>query len=321
MPRSRPPAISFALDARIELLSALVMLARPKEHDRRFKASLPYVEETRAHFEALTDHPAVAALGRMLDRGVPEHALAELILLQPDARKLELEPLHSGGILTQTGGGGEMASFFEPLRDFAARSAYEAFFGSRKADHRGFLALARAESAKSLKPEAVSAYMRMPFEGTYRLILAPLLPRAFAANVSRDGVELRVRSGVADEGVLTFEYDVFDSCVAHELAHILLAPLIEGSRKAFDAMPGKPPRSCRDAGSWSGCVEEHLVRAITLRALKLEGEEKSCAEILNRYARGGYPYLKDLCARLEGFEASQRGTFADFYPGLIAAFC
>lgn len=166
MPRSRPPAVSFELDARIELLSALVMLARPKEHERRFKVSLSYGEATRAHFAALSGHPAVAELGRMLDRGVPEHLFVELILLQPDARKLESEPVRSSGLLTLAGGERQTASFFAALRDFAARADYAAFFGSRKADHRGFLALARAESARSLKPDAVRAYMRMPFEGS-----------------------------------------------------------------------------------------------------------------------------------------------------------
>lgn len=321
MPRPRPPAISFELDARLELLSALVMLARPKEHARRFKAPSPYAEAVRVHFSPFAKHPAIAELGRMLERGVPEHLFTELILLQSDASSLELEPLRSGGLLTLAGGEGEMAAFFEKLRDFAARSSYEAFFRSRKADHRGFFALARAEAAKCLKPEAVCAYLRTPFPGTCRLILAPLLPQAFAANTARGGMETRVRCGVADEGALTFEYDVFDSCVAHELAHALMTPLIEGSRKIFDAYPGKPPKACRDAASWSGCLEEHLVRAITLRALKLGGDEKSYQAILRRYAAGGYPFLADLCARLDEYERTPEDRdFADFYPGLIADF-
>lgn len=319
MSRPRPPAISFELDARLELLSALVMLARPKEHARRFKALSPYADAVRAHFAPFAKHPAGAELGRMLERGVPEHLFAELILLQPDARGLELEPRLTGGLLTQAGGGGEMAAFFGKLRELAARSSYEAFFRSRKADHRGFLALARAEAAKCLKPEAVCAYLRTAFTGTCRLILAPLLPQAFAANTARGGMETRVRCGVADEGALTFEYDVFDSCVAHELAHVLMTPLIEGSRKVFDAYLGEPPKECRDSASWSACLEEHLVRAITLRALKLEGDEKSYRSFLRRYAAVGYPYLEDFCARLAVFEASG-AAFAGFFPGMIAAF-
>lgn len=315
MTRSRPPALRYELDARVELLAALVMTARPAEHAARFKAESPYADAVRAHFAALKKHAAVAAL----KKSVPEHLITELILLQPDARRLEIDSTTSGGLLTQAGGAGEMAALFDALRDAGKRSGYEAFFKTKTKEHDAFIALAKAESAKSLAPEAVADYLRMPFAGSYRLILSPLLPMAFAANVVRNGEEIRVRAGVADEGRLTFEYDVFDSCAAHELTHTLLTPLIEGSRKAFESMPGKPPKTCRDAGSWSGCVEEHLVRAVTLRVLKLDGKDKEYAAILNRYARDGYPYLKDVCARLESFEAGD-APFAAFYPGLLSVF-
>lgn len=300
MPRSRRPSVIFALDERIEVLSALVMLTRPR------RIRLPYAEKVRRHFSPFSGHPAVAGLRRLLDGGVTEPLFAELSLLLPDA----------GGLLTP-----DLAAFFEQVRDFSKVSGAGAFFKARKQDHAGFVFLARAESAKSQKPEAVSAYMRMPFPGACRLILAPLLPREFSVNVSRSGVELRVRNGSFGRGGLTFEYDAFDCCVAHELTHTLVTPLIEGSRKIFDSYPGAPPKHCRDASSWSGCVEEHLVRAITLRALKMSGEEKSYQTILRRWSRSGYPYLEAFCGSLESFERSAKTLdFAAFYPGFLAAF-
>lgn len=198
MSRSRPPAISFELDARIELLSALVMLARPEEHARRFKARSTYADAVRERFAPLAGHAAVIGLRLGV---LPEHVLTELILLQPDPRKLELDPALSAGLLTQAGG------------------------------------------ERKWRPCSRRCGMRGRGRGMKR-----------------------------------------------------------SSRRA------------RASG------EEHLVRAITLRALKLGGKGKSYAEILNRYARGGYPYLEDLCARLEDYEASQSGAFVEFYPGLIGAF-
>lgn len=300
MPRSRLPSVNFVLDARIETLSALVLLARPRP------IRLPYADKVRAYFAPQSRHPAVAELARLLDRGVPEYLFTEVILLQPDA----------GGLMTP-----ELAVFFSLVRDFTARSGASSFFKARKKDHAGFVSLARAQAAKSQRPEDISAYMRMPFSGTYRLILAPVLPQSFAVNVSRGGEELRVRNGSFGRGGLTFEYDAFDCCVSHELTHTLVTPLIEGSRELFDSYPGKPPKACRDSSSWSGCIEEHLVRAITLRALKLSGDEKSYREILRRWSRSGYPYLPAFCGSLEGFERSPKAIdFAAFYPGLISSF-
>lgn len=308
--------VAFALDPRIELLAAVIMLARPETPARG-----PYEERMRAHHSPLARQPAVAALARLLAAGVPEPVFAELLLSQPDARKLSLDPARSAGPLTRTGRAEEIAAFFELLGGFARLAGWEGFFRSCRSHHAGFIALARAESAKSPSPALVSAYLRMPFPRPCRMILSPLLPRAFAANVALDRSELRLRNGSFDRGRLTFEYDAIECCVAHELTHTVLAPLIGSSREVFERYPGAPSKACRDASSWSGCVEEHLVRAITMRAVKLSGDETLYRATLRRWSRSGYPYLKAFCGALEGFERSPSSRdFAAFYPGLVAAF-
>lgn len=299
MPPTRRPTENFALDARLEALSALILLARPR------RVLLPYGDKVRRHFSPFSAHPAVAELKRLLAQGVPEPLFTELALLGDGA----------GGLLTP-----ELAAFFEKVRDFSRVSGAEAFFQARAKDHGVFVALARAEAAKGQPPAEVSSYLRLRFPGECRFLLAPLLPPAYAANVSAGGTELRVRAGSFGRRGLTFEYDAFDCCPAHELTHTALTPLIEGSRGTFESWPGKPPKACRDAASWSGCVEEHLVRAITLRALKLGGDDRRCRALLGRWGRSGYPYLAAVCSALEGFESSP-GEFAAFYPRLLACFC
>lgn len=297
MPRARRPRIAFALDARLELLGAL--LTPPRAH--------PYAKAVRARFAPFKSHPAAAELARLLARGVPGSLIAEVILLGSE---------RSAGLLTP-----ELASFLVLFQGLAADSGAAAFFRSRRRDHARFAALAKAESEKGQSPSDVSSYLRMPFPDKSRMILAPLLPREFAVNASIDGVELRVRCGSFGREGLTFEYDAFDCCVAHELTHAALAPLIDASREELDARPGSPPRSCRDAGSWSATFEEHLVRAVTLRALKRSGGEKGYEATSRRWSRTGYPYLPWFHARLEAFEGSPKSAaFSSFYPGLLAAF-
>lgn len=297
MPRALRPRISFALDARLELLGALLTPVRAH----------PYAKAVRARFAPFKAHPAAAELARLLARGVPGSLIAEVILLGP---------ARSAGLLTP-----ELASFLGRFGELTAASGAAAFFRSRRRDHARFVALAKAEAAKGQPPSDVSSYLRMPFPATSRMILAPLLPREFAVNAIMDGVELRVRCGSFGRGGLTFEYDAFDCCVAHELTHAALAPLTDASRAALDALPGAPPRSCRDAGSWSAAFEEHLVRAVTLRALRRSGGVKGYEATSRRWSRTGYPYLPWFCARLEGYERSPKSAdFSSFYPGLLAAF-
>lgn len=261
----------------------------------------------RDHFAPLASHPAVTVFRALLDRGFPEHQFVQIILREPD---------RPGGLLAQ-----ELTIFFDQVRDFASSSGAEPFFKARKRDHAAFVSLARAEASQGQPPEEVFSYLRLPFSGTFRFILAPLLPREFTANVSRNGVETRVRGGSSGLGGLTFEFDVFECCAAHELTHTALAPSIENSRAFFESLPGSPPKTCRDSASWSGCIEEHLVRAITLRALKLSGNESGYRTIVRRWSRDGYPYLESFCAGLKGFERSPKATdFTAYAIGLIASF-
>lgn len=296
MPRSRRPTEKFALDGRLELLSALVLLARPR------RVPLPYADKVRRHFAPFAAHPAVAELRRLLASGVPEPLFAELALLGTDAGTLRTP---------------ELAAFARLVSGFAKASGAEAFFRARGKDHGVFVALARAEAAKGQPPEEVAAYLRARFPDC-RFLLAPLLPPAFAVNVA-GATELRVRGGAFGRRGLAFEYDAFDCCPAHELTHTILAPLVASSRTAFEAWPGGPPKACRDSSSWSGCVEEHLVRAITLRALKLAGDEPRYLALLRRWSSGGYPFLAAACAGLQEFEISG-SDFASFYPRLLPLF-
>lgn len=300
MPRRSRPPVRFELDEGLELLSVLVLLARPR------RVRLPYAEKVRRRFSPFSGHPAVSALRGLLSRGVPEPLIAEVCLLLPDAGSLPTP---------------ELSEFFSRAREFSQASSFPAFFRSVREERAAFAALAKAEAARGQRPGDVSRYLRVPFPGACRMLLAPLLPRGFAVNVSRGGVERRVRCGSRGRGGLTFEFGEFDCCPAHELTHTVVAPLIAGSRGAFEAMPGAPPKACRDSSSWSGCYEEHLVRAITLRALKAGGAEKDYRAILRRWGRRGYPYLEWFCARLEDFERSPSSVdFAAFHPGLAAAF-
>lgn len=290
------PTEKFAVDARLELLSALIFLARPRTVD------LPYARKVSRHFAPFSGHPAVASLKTLLKNGVSEPLLAEIALLLPDA----------GGLLTH-----DLTDFFLQVREFSRVSRAPAFFASCQKDHARFLALARAEAKRGQDPREVAAYLRAPFPGRCRFVISPLLPPAFAVNVSRADDEVRVRGGSFGREGLTFEYSEFDCCPAHELTHTALAPLIDASRRELDAWSGLPPSGCRDR-SWSGTIEEHLVRAITLRALK---DDKRRKAILSRWSRSGYPYLPAVCSRLEEYEGNPALSFASFYPRLLACFC
>jgi tetratricopeptide (TPR) repeat protein len=152
-----------------------------------------------------------------------------------------------------------------------------------------------------------------------------LLSEENAANYSlqhHDHVEeVRLRPArYSGEHGHQFLLNHFGSSPAHELVHTVTNPLVAG----FDAKGAKAPAGCNDqkGGSWSGCIEEHLVYAVTLRILAQELGEPHYVEMADRYALRGFPYLKPLGERLKEYEGD-RGrykTLKDFYPRLEPVF-
>lgn len=301
------PDVRFELEPRVELLAGAVLLAAPKARGLG-RLRPPYEAAMRRRLAPFAAHPAIPGLRALLGRRVPEPLFAELLLAP--------SPADRRGALTQAGGEAEVLAFLEAFEDLGRAARFDAFLRAQKRAHAGFVALARAESARApLSPEAAAAYLRAPFLGTCRIVLSPLLPRAFYVNLSTPGAEIRVRNGTAGRRGLTFELDAFDSCPAHELTHTALTPLLAASRGDLRSIPGTPPASCNDRWSWEGCFEEHLVRALTLRVL---AGEPAYARLLKENVREGYPFLPGMIRSLEAYE---RGTepFAAFYPRLLAS--
>jgi len=181
-----PASVSFEVDARVELLSVVLMLSEPSEFkSRRPDGPDAYAAAATAAFAGFSGHPAVARVAGLRRGGAPASTLARAVLSTA-----------KGDALTGD------------LRDFAKASRFDAFFEAQKAAHTAFAAAARRESLRAISPEAALAYMGRPFTGRHRFILAPLLP-------ADDGAEaLRLRPGAPAPGAIRFGFDTFEGSVA-----------------------------------------------------------------------------------------------------------
>jgi tetratricopeptide (TPR) repeat protein len=200
---SRRADASFEVDPRVELLSAVLMLAAPEDFARRTEGlKEPYLEEFRAAFARLSSHPAVASAAARLKRGVPPRVLAETAI--------QSRPPSD--------------AFAAELKDFEKRSNFRAFFAAHREAYRAFAETARLESLRSIPPDAAAAYAGRPFEGPLHFILAPLL--------SGDAAGGRLRPGERSEGGrIGFGFDSFERSVSHELLLASFSWLLPPSRE------------------------------------------------------------------------------------------
>jgi tetratricopeptide (TPR) repeat protein len=322
----RPSAsveIVMKVDPRVELLSVLHLLGRGP--GAKAGPASAYRQDAERWFAGFSTHPAVAQTASLLGRDRRVNLPAELILRLSEPPDLYAQDPIPGGYLDAAGGEEAVDRFIEALGAFARASRFMDFYAAHREDHEAFAVRAESEALASISPKAVQAYVGSALSARYYFPLAPLLAEEHAANFSlqhHDHVEeVRLRPGrySAEQGH-QFLLNHFGSSPAHELVHTVTNPLVAG----FDAKGAKAPAGCNDqrGGSWSGCIEEHLVYAVTLRILAQELGEAHYVEMVDRYMLRGFPYLKLLGERLKEYEGD-RGrykTLKDFYPRLEPVF-
>jgi len=170
-----PGAVSFEVDARVELLSVVIMLSDPDALEARRAPLDAYAASARAAFSKHARHPAVARVAALRREGASTADLA------------------GAGL---------------DLRDFEKASGFAAFFARSREAHAAFADTARRESLHALSPESALAYMGLPFEGETRFILAPLLP-------DEPGLDaLRVRGATSEGGRVRFRFDELERSAA-----------------------------------------------------------------------------------------------------------
>lgn len=318
-----PAEVVMKVDPRVELLSVLRLLGRPAEPSPG--PASPYRREAERWFSSCSTHPAVALASGLSSAGAGFDLPAELVLRLSDPPDMYAREPVPEGYLEAAGGEDGADRFVEALNDFTRACGFTAFLDAHRDDHAAFASQAESEALSSMSPKAVQAYVGAPMSARYYFALAPLLSERSAANFSlpqHDRVEevrLRPARWSQTHGY-QFLLNHFGSSLAHELVHTVTNPLVAN----FDAKGAKAPAGCNDrtGTSWSGCIQEHLVYAVTLRILAQDLGEALYGEMVDLYKLRGFPYLGLLGERLKEYEADRARyrTLKEFYPRLEAVF-
>ncbi len=323
--KTRP--IEVRLDPGIELLGVLDLL----DAGRRPAFVLPdhpYGRSVAKAFTAFWKHPAVK-LNATIAKADREGSRRKDALMRRGAPpKLAFDETMSANR-----GEDERSGALEPwlaaLRGFTRDSGFMKGFAERARLLDPELSELRARVAKADYIGRLDRYTGEPYEGRYTMIASPLCQDGGVLNRvwSRDdgsGVILSILKLDSDAaGRPTFVDPELDACAWHELAHGVLdltANLYDYEQRGAPLDLG--PELERNCRNWLHGLREHLVRAVMLRLIALNGGEKAAKAQYDRESFSGRPYLKAFTGLLQDYEKS-RGkypTMSDFYPRLVEAF-
>lgn len=320
-------AVRVTTDPRIELMTTVQLLA---EYPILTSLDSPYKRDVLAYFSHHKDHPAVTRFREMYSQGFAFDAVPKLLLALTPPPELKPRVAVPADAEERAGGKEKMDQFVAALRDFVNQSGFMSFYEAHRGTYEHAVETTRpvAENAVS----ALSRYAGKDLNGSTIVLGMLLHDGGFAVfyDLPDGSVEAVAVLGptAAREAFLTFGSETQIKALAtHEFGHTFVNPLttkhqVQVAKLESLYEPIAEKMRVQSYPVWEIAVNEHIVRAITIRMAYLDGSQEAGDKELQRQKDRGFQYVEALTERLKEYEGARDRypTIGDFYPRLLEVF-
>lgn len=330
---SESGTLNIAVDPRIELLAVVQLLSGYGEMIPGVITGFDfdYKREMLEYFEPHKYHKAVKLFKEMAPSFHYDAPPAAMLHLS-NPPELEVRYPFTEYLIRRAGGEERLEDFIDALWDFGQKSAFMEFFEAHQKDFDRMAASVRAKIKGLNFVSDIEDYYGMS-SSSYNLILAPLFhpggygPRVRLPDGTHDVFYIGGPRGLEGNFPVWGGVEDFRYLVWHEFSHSFVNPtthlfIDEVDRYAGLLDPIAGPMEEMAYGSWETCVNEHVVRAVTVRLAHLhQGEDVGEKSLMHERTRH-FAYVEALCERLKIYEKKRDRypCFIDFYPELIKVF-
>ena len=336
--------LNISIDPRMELLTAVQLLANYPMINR----DLPYSQEVINHFEAFSTHEAVLITNRLLqNHGFSFDAPVAFMLHLSQLPELKEKIKFSDYVAGRSGRGDNLKQYRKALQQFAEISNFETFWNSKIPFYNQILDLTIVGMNDFVEDFNLVAvlenYLNETKEKGYSIIIAPSFRGGYAklpeAN-SRNVYAILGANNMKDDT----PYMVAPNMILlalHEFGHTFVNPLtskhldrVNSFSELFEPIKEQMTRMAYP--EWELCVNEHIIRAICIRLIRLhletelskllldfQIETQASKFFLENELNQGFVYIEPLIEKLKEFEYQRDKyniTFTEFFPQLLDVF-
>lgn len=328
------PCLRVEVDPRHELISIVHYISGFKIEGWQLKTVLDfdYARNAETWFSPYRNHPAVKRFEEISEGGFTLSApMAAMLHVSHPPDLVLVHPLPEG-TAKRSGGEKSFREFMALLSDFAVTSRFAEFRSNNQAAYMSMVSGYREKLGGRDYVSLLERYMGYP-QHSYNVILNPLLgPFNIGSRiVHEDGLsDIYNISGPksVEQGQLVFgSADGIRNLIWHEFAHSYTNPLVEEHREALEKSsalfePMKAYMARSGYPEWTGCVDEHIVRAVNIRLCDLEISAEEAQRLLDMDLKNGFVFVPHLLELLKDYEADrvQYPALNHFFPRITALF-
>lgn len=315
--------IKISVDSRIELLTVVQYMVFGSW--RMSKYDTTYANEVEEKFYPYWKHPILNQYWSMHYYGdFVNNVPHDLMLHLSEPPELEVRIPIPKEMVKRAGGEKTLNDFLDMLRDFAKKTKFMDFFE----DHRELYETNVAAVTKEIEKEdyvgLLEGYYGASTNG-YAIILGILMYEG-GFGVSCGGIMYAILGPCRSEDKLPIFNDpsyLFNTSF-HLFGYSFIGPLtskILEDIKKCDKLINPIYREMQDflyplSPTWEVCMNEHLIRAVTIRILASKNGPEETAKKIKETYRWNFVYIEYVLDLLDIYEKNRDIylTFADFFP-------
>ncbi len=328
-------SVHYIVSPQIELISIVQAISDyPKTFGFLMQPeSFQYKTDVWNHFGAFRNHPVVKWLDEVCTqpRKMNFSAPAFVMLYTDNRLNLRTDLKFDDFVLSRAGGIDSLKEFLDLLKDFAVKSNYNEFYENHASYYRQIIngTISQADSIDHVK-ELEAFYGTK--QKSFNIVLVSLYNHVGYGNsiVYNDGQRevfdtmgpQKIENGLPYFG----DGNYLKYITRHEFSHPFVNPLtekywnlIKDYSANYDSIPETAKKNV--CGDWQECIDEFVVRAVTVHVAFMESKEAGAA-MYRREKAHGVSYLDRLLAALSVYSKNRAEypTFSTYYPKLLDVF-
>jgi hypothetical protein len=310
--------VSFGVDPRIELLSAVELLGGWPLMAPHYE----YVEKMRNYFSSYSEHHAIK-LFKEFDKNFRYDAPVKFMLCLKEPPSFSLSVIPDKEIVQRAHGFDKLEEFRETLIDFYKKADFARF----ETENRAFYPIIEEKTREKFKVEEIierfEQYYGVEYSN-YAIILSPATTGNYGGQVSVDQKE----KIFAVCGVLKIEsgMPVFCNSIFHEFSHSVINPITSnliGTLKNKESLSKLVSDKVDKAynNHPEAILNETVIRACEIRSNLPKNYGSRDVEMrLRNEEEHGFLYIRPIFKILGEYETHRNKykTFEDFYPKIVS---
>lgn len=317
--------IKVTVDPRIELMTVVQYMVGYWPMSR---LDITYATDVQEKFGNYWEHPVLRQYMTMwFVYGFGNDAPHDVMLHLSEPPELQVRIPISKELIERAGGEKNLNDFLDFLRDYAKKTKFMDFFE----DHKDFYKFHTEAVSQEIEKEDYVGLLEGYYgssSNSYSLILATLLHEGgYGVDVGGTMYAIIGPSRSVDREPVFSDPMYLSNLAFHEFGNSFISPLSSKIREEIKRcqkliQPIQREMEQMAYPTWEICMNEHLIRAISLRILASKnGEEETNKKIQAEY-HNYFVYLDYVLVLLDEYEQNRDlyPNFSDFYPKIQAMF-